>query len=164
MAAVKSMDDLFLHTLKDIYYAEKLILRSLPKMIKQAQTPELKQAFEKHKDETEGQIERLEQIFEECEAPARGVRCEAMDGIIAEAKDIMEEVDEPDLRDAGMLAAAQTVEHYEIARYGTLIAWAQQLGMKNAVKLLQQTLEEEKKTDKLLSELAMKRVNQSAAE
>ncbi len=164
MAAVKSLDDLFLHTLKDIYYAEKLILRSLPKMIKQAQTPELKQAFEKHKDETEGQIERLELVFEECEAPARAVRCEAMDGIIAEAKDMMEEVEEPELRDAGMLAAAQTVEHYEIARYGTLIAWAQQLGMKNSVKLLQQTLDEEKKTDKLLSELAMKRVNQSAAE
>lgn len=163
MAGVKSMEDLFLHTLKDIYYAEKLIFRSLPKMMKQATTPELKQAFEKHRQETEGQIERLEQIFEDCDTAARGVRCEAMDGIIAEAKDIMEEVDDEQVRDAGMLAAAQTVEHYEISRYGTMIAWAQQLGMKDAVKLLQQTLDEEKKTDKLLSELALKQVNQGAA-
>jgi ferritin-like metal-binding protein YciE len=162
MAAVKSMQDLFLHTLKDIYYAEKLIYRSLPKMMKQASSPELKQAFEKHRQETEGQIERLEQIFEDCEVAARGVRCEAMDGIIAEAKDIMEEVEDDQVRDAGMLAAAQTVEHYEISRYGTMIAWAQQLGMDNAVKLLQQTLDEEKKTDKLLSELALKQVNQEA--
>jgi ferritin-like metal-binding protein YciE len=162
MAAVKTMEDLFLHTLKDIYYAEKLIYRSLPKMMKQASSPELKQAFEKHRQETEGQIERLEQIFEECEVAARGVRCEAMDGIIAEAKDIMEEVEDDQVRDAGMLAAAQTVEHYEISRYGTMIAWANQLGMKNAVKLLQQTLDEEKKTDKLLSDLALKQVNQEA--
>jgi ferritin-like metal-binding protein YciE len=162
MAAVKTMEDLFLHTLKDIYYAEKLIYRSLPKMMKQASSPELKQAFEKHRQETEGQIERLEQIFEDCEVAARGVRCEAMDGIIAEAKDIMEEVEDDQVRDAGMLAAAQTVEHYEISRYGTMIAWANQLGMKNAVKLLQQTLDEEKKTDKLLSDLALKQVNQEA--
>jgi ferritin-like metal-binding protein YciE len=162
MAAVKTMEDLFVHTLKDIYYAEKLIYRSLPKMMKQASSPELKQAFEKHRQETEGQIERLEQIFEECEVAARGVRCEAMDGIIAEAKDIMEEVEDDQVRDAGMLAAAQTVEHYEISRYGTMIAWANQLGMKNAVKLLQQTLDEEKKTDKLLSDLALKQVNQEA--
>ena len=162
MAAVKTMEDLFLHTLKDIYYAEKLIYRSLPKMMKQASSPELKQAFEKHRQETEGQIERLEQIFEDCEVAARGVRCEAMDGIIAEAKDIMEEVEDDQVRDAGMLAAAQTVEHYEISRYGTMISWANQLGMKNAAKLLQQTLDEEKKTDKLLSELALKQVNQEA--
>ncbi len=164
MAAVKTMDDLFLYMLKDVYYAEKLILRSMPKMIKQTQTPELKQAFEKHREETEGQVERLEKVFEECEAPARAVRCEAMDGIIAEAKEMMEEVEDGHVRDAAILAAAQSVEHYEISRYGTLIAWAQQLGMKNAVKLLQQTLEEEKKTDKLLSELALRSVNQSAAE
>ena len=163
MAAVKSMEDLFLHTLKDIYYAEKLIYRSMPKMMKQATSPELKQAFEKHREETEGQIERLEQIFEECESAARGVRCEAMDGIIAEAKDIMEEVEDDQVRDAGILAAAQTVEHYEISRYGTMIAWAEQLGMKNAVKLLKQTLDEEKKTDKLLSQLAESTVNQKAA-
>ncbi len=162
MAAVKTMQDLFVHTLKDIYYAEKLIYRSLPKMMKQASSPELKQAFEKHRQETEGQIERLEQIFEECEVAARGVRCEAMDGIIAEAKETMDEIEDDQVRDAGMLAAAQTVEHYEISRYGTMIAWANQLGMKNAVKLLQQTLDEEKKTDKLLSDLALKQVNQEA--
>ena len=164
MAAVKSMNDLFLHTLKDIYYAEKLILRSMPKMIKQTTSRELKQAFEKHREETEAQIERLEQIFEDCETAARGIRCEAMDGIIAEAKDIMDEIDDPETRDAGILAAAQTVEHYEISRYGTMIAWAEQLGMKNAVALLQQTLEEEKKTDKLLSELALNKINQQAAQ
>ncbi|MDB5642222.1 MAG: yciF [Hyphomicrobiales bacterium] len=162
MAAVKTMQDLFVHTLKDIYYAEKLIYRSLPKMIKQASSPELKQAFEKHREETEGQIERLEQVFEECEIAARGVRCEAMDGIIAEAKDVMDEVEDDQVRDAGMLAAAQTIEHYEMSRYGTLIAWAKQLGMKNSIKLLQQTLDEEKKTDKLLSELAINTVNQNA--
>jgi ferritin-like metal-binding protein YciE len=160
MAAVKSMNDLFIHTLKDIYYAEKLIYRSLPKMAKQAASADLKQAFEKHREETEGQIERLEQIFELCDVAARGVRCEAMDGIIAEAKDIMEEVEDAEVRDAGMLAAAQTVE---ISRYGTMVAWATQLGMKDAAKLLQQTLDEEKKTDKLLSELAVKSVNQTAA-
>ncbi|MBX9738430.1 MAG: ferritin-like domain-containing protein [Beijerinckiaceae bacterium] len=161
--AVKTMNDLFVHTLKDIYYAEKLIYRSLPKMIREASSPELKQAFEKHREETEGQIERLEQVFELCDVAARGVRCDAMDGIIAEAKDIMEEVEDDEVRDAGMLAAAQTVEHYEISRYGTMIAWAQQLGMKDAVKLLQQTLDEEKKTDKLLSELAVANVNKTAA-
>ncbi|MDB5649309.1 MAG: yciF [Hyphomicrobiales bacterium] len=163
MAAVKTMNDLFMHTLKDIYYAEKLIYRSLPKMAKQAASSELKQAFEKHREETEGQIERLEQIFEQCNVAARGVRCEAMDGIIAEAKDIMDEVEDDEVRDAGMLAAAQTVEHYEISRYGTMIAWANQLGMKDAARLLQQTLDEEKKTDKLLSDMAMKSVNQTAA-
>src|SRR6478672_3692484 len=110
-------------------------------MKKAAQSEDLAQAFEKHREETEGQVERLEQVFEECEAAARGVRCEAMDGIIAEAKDIMEEVEDDQVRDAGILAAAQTVEHYEISRYGTMIAWAKQLGMKNAVKLLQQNLD-----------------------
>ena len=160
--AVKTMNDLFMHTLKDIYYAEKLIYRSLPKMMKQATSPELKAAFEKHREETEGQIERLEQIFEMCEVAARGIRCDAMDGIIADAKDSMEEVEDDEVRDAGMLAAAQTVEHYEISRYGTMVAWANQLGMKDAAKLLQQTLDEEKKTDKLLSELALSNVNQTA--
>ena len=160
--AVKTMNDLFMHTLKDIYYAEKLIYRSLPKMMKQATSQELKAAFEKHREETEGQIERLEQIFEMCEVAARGIRCDAMDGIIAEAKDIMEEVEDDEVRDAGMLAAAQTVEHYEISRYGTMVAWANQLGMKDAAKLHQQTLDEEKKTDKLLSELALSHVNQTA--
>jgi ferritin-like metal-binding protein YciE len=164
MAAMKSMEDLFLHTLKDIYHAEKLVLRVMPKMMKQASSPELKQAFEKHHTETEKQIERLDQVFEECNSAARGVRCEAMDGILAEAKDMMEEVEDPEVRDAGLVAAAQSIEHYEISRYGTLAAWAQQLGMKNAPKLLQQTLEEEKKADRFLSELALKKINQKAAQ
>jgi ferritin-like metal-binding protein YciE len=164
MAAMKSMEDLFLHTLKDIYYAEKLVLRIMPKMMKQASSPELKQAFEKHHTETEKQIERLDQVFEECNSAARGIRCEAMDGILAEAKDMMEEVEDAEVRDAGLVAAAQSIEHYEISRYGTLAAWAQQLGMKNAPKLLQQTLEEEKKADRQLSELALKKINQKAAQ
>lgn len=164
MAAMKSMEDLFLHTLKDIYYAEKLVLRIMPKMMKQASSPELKQAFEKHHTETEKQIERLDQVFEECNSAARGIRCEAMDGILAEAKDMMEEVEDAEVRDAGLVAAAQSIEHYEISRYGTLAAWAQQLGMKNAPKLLQQTLEEEKKADRQLSELALQKINQKAAQ
>lgn len=164
MAAMKSMEDLFLHTLKDIYYAEKLVLRIMPKMMKQASSLELKQAFEKHHTETEKQIERLDQVFEECNSAARGIRCEAMDGILAEAKDMMEEVEDAEVRDAGLVAAAQSIEHYEISRYGTLAAWAQQLGMKSAPKLLQQTLEEEKKADRQLSELALKKINQKAAQ
>jgi ferritin-like metal-binding protein YciE len=159
---VKSMEDLFIHTLKDIYYAEKQILKNLPKMAKQAKSPELKQAFEKHREETEGQIERLEKVFETCEVAARGVRCEAMDGILAEAKDVMEEVEDESVREAGMLAAAQTVEHYEISRYGTLIAWAQRLGMKEAQSLLQQNLDEEKRTDQLLTKIAEQSINQKA--
>ena len=160
--AVKSMNDLFLHTLKDIYYAEKQILKALPKMAKQAKTQELKQAFEKHREETEGQVERLEKVFELCEAPPRSVRCEAMDGIIAEAKEVMDEIEDERVREAGMLAAAQTVEHYEISRYGTLISWARQLGMSEAQKLLQQTLDEEKKTDQVLTKLAEQSVNKQA--
>jgi ferritin-like metal-binding protein YciE len=156
------MNDLFLHTLKDIYYAEKQILRSMPKMMKEATTQEFKQALEKHREETEGQIDRLELVFELCDMAPRGVRCEAIDGIIAEAKDVMDEVEDDLVRDAGMLAAAQTVEHYEIARYGTLIAWAQQMGMKDAQKLLQQNLEEEKRTDQLLTKIAEQSLNKQA--
>lgn len=161
--AVKSMNDLFLHTLKDIFYAEKQILKNLPKMAKQAKTPELKQAFEKHREETERHVERLEQVFEQCDVAARAVRCEAMDGILEEAKEVMQEIEDDTVRDAGMLAAAQTVEHYEIARYGTLIAWARKLNLREAEKLLQQTLEEEKKTDQLLSQIAERSINRQAA-
>jgi ferritin-like metal-binding protein YciE len=148
---VKSMNDLFLHTLKDIYYAEKQIYKNLPKMAKSAESPDLKRAFEKHREETEHHIERLETIFDQCGVAPRAIRCDAMDGILAEAKDVMEEIKDGQVHDAGMLAAAQTVEHYEIARYGTLIAWANQLGMKEASKLLGETLDEEKKTDQLLT-------------
>ncbi|VTZ24925.1 Protein YciF [Methylocella tundrae] len=161
--AVKSMNDLFLHTLKDIYYAEKQIYKSLPKMAKGAAAPELKKAFEKHREETEQQIERIEKIFESCGVAARSVRCEAMDGILAEAKETMEEIDDSSVCDAGIVASAQTVEHYEIARYGALIAWANQLGMKEASRLLSETLAEEKKTDELLTQLARQSINQAAA-
>ena len=163
MAAVRTLNDLFLHTLKDIYYSERQIMRALPKMMKKAAHPELKQALEMHRSETEGQIERLQKIFEMLEKPARGVKCEAMDGILSEAESLMEEVEDPEVGDAGMIANAQAVEHYEITRYGTLIAWAEELGMPDAAELLQQTLDEEKATDKKLTALAEKRVNKDAA-
>lgn len=161
--AVKSMNDLFLHTLKDIYYAEKQIYKNLPKMAKNAHSPELKKALEKHREETEHQIERLQTIFEACGASARAIRCEAMEGILEEAKEIMDEVQDPEVSDEGMIASAQTVEHYEIARYGTLIAWADRLGMKEASKLLHETLDEEKNADRRLTEIAEQNIHQKAA-
>ncbi len=157
------LEDLFTETLKDIYFAEKQILRALPKMAKEATSPELKQAFEKHRDETEGQVERLNEIFESMGRPARGKTCEAIIGIIDEAKEMMDEFKGEDALDAGLAASAQTVEHYEIARYGTLKSWARQLGMEDAAKLLDETLQEEIKTDKLLTDLAMKTINRKAA-
>lgn len=160
---VKTMNDLFIHTLKDIYYAEKQIYRQLPKMAKAVTSPELKKGFETHREETQHQIERLEQVFELCEVAARGVKCEAIEGILEEAKEVMDEIQDDKVRDAGILAAAQAVEHYEISRYGTLIAWAKQLGMNDAAKLLQETLDEEKKTDKLLTQVAESAVNKQAA-
>jgi ferritin-like metal-binding protein YciE len=163
MATEKKLDDLFLETLKDIYYAEKQILRALPKMAKNAQSPELKQAFEAHKQETEGHVERLQQIFEMLDKPARGKTCDAILGIIEEGKEIMEDFAGSQALDAGLVGAAQAVEHYEIARYGTLKAWAGQLGMKDAVALLDATLQEEMKTDKLLSGLARQPINAKAA-
>lgn len=162
--ALRSMDDLFLHTLKDIYYAERQILRALPRMTKKATLPELKKAFETHRNETEGQIERLQKVFESIDAAARGIKCEAIEGIIAEAEHLAEEIEDKEVLDAGLVASAQAVEHYEITRYGTLVAWAEQLGLKDAVQLLKETLEEERKTDKLLSDMAKARVNKQAAE
>jgi len=159
----KDLNDLFLDTLKDIYFAEKQILRVLPKMAKAASSDKLRAAFEKHHGETEGQVERLEQVFEMIEKPARGKTCEAIQGILDEGKEIMDEYKGSDALDAGMLAAAQAVEHYEISRYGTLKQWAQQLGMKDAVRLLDQTLQEEKKTDETLTSLAEASVNVAAA-
>ena len=157
------LEDLFTETLKDIYFAEKQILRALPKMAKEAMSPELKEAFETHRGETENQVERLNQIFDAMGRPARGKTCEAIIGIIDEAKEFMDEFKGEDALDAGLAASAQTVEHYEIARYGTLKAWARQLGMEDAAKLLDQTLQEEIKTDKLLTDLAMRDVNRKAA-
>jgi len=159
----KKLNDLFLDTLKDIYFAEKQILKALPKMAKAARSDKLRAAFEKHHDETEGQIERLEQVFELLDKPARGKTCEAIQGILDEGKEIMDEYKGTEALDAGLVSAAQAVEHYEIARYGTLKQWAQQLGMKDAVRLLDQTLQEEKKTDEALTSLAEGVVNLAAA-
>src|SRR5689334_24992755 len=159
----KDLNELFLDTLKDIYYAEKQILKALPKMAKAAQSEKLARAFEKHQDETEGQIERLDQIFELLGKPARGKKCDAIEGILDEGKEIMSEYKGTPALDAGLLAAAQAVEHYEISRYGTLKTWAGKLGHKDAVKLLDETLAEEKKTDDALSKLAVSAVNAEAA-
>ncbi len=161
--AEKTLNDLFIDTLKDIYFAEKQIVRALPKMAKAAQSDKLRAAFEKHQQETEGQIERLEQIFEICGKPARGKTCEAIQGIIEEGKEIMDDYEETPALDAGLLAAAQAVEHYEISRYGTLKSWAAKLGMRDAVQLIDKTLAEEKKTDELLTKIAETAVNAKAA-
>jgi ferritin-like metal-binding protein YciE len=159
----KNLNALFLDTLKDIYYAEKHIYKSLPKMAKAATSDDLRDAFEKHHDETEGHIERLEQIFELLGEPARGKKCDSIEGILDEGKEIMNDYKGAPALDAGLLAAAQAVEHYEISRYGTLKSWADKLGMKDAITLLDQTLAEEKKTDETLSKIAISAVNAEAA-
>ena len=159
----KNLNDLFLDTLKDIYYAEKQILKALPKMAKAAHSDQLRAAFEKHHDETEGQVERLEQIFELIDKPARGKTCYGIQGILEEGKEVMDDFKGSEALDAGMVAAAQAVEHYEIARYGAMKEWANQLGMKDAVRLLDETLQEEKKTDEALTSLAEASVNLAAA-
>lgn len=161
--ADKDLNALFLDTLKDIYYAEKQIYKSLPKMAKAANSDQLRAAFEKHHDETEGQIERLEKVFDLIDKPARGKKCDAIEGILDEGKEVMDEYADTSALDAGLLAAAQAVEHYEISRYGTLKSWAQKLGLTDAVKLLDQTLAEEKKTDETLSKIAVSAVNAEAA-
>jgi ferritin-like metal-binding protein YciE len=160
---IKTMDDLFVHTLRDIYYAEKQITKALPKMIEKAGSPELKRAFQTHLTETEGQIKRLEEVFRLHGHEPKGVTCEAIDGIIAEAESVMGNVADRDVLDAAMIAAAQAVEHYEITRYGTLAEWAQQLGRSDCAKLLHQNLEEERRTDEKLTQLAETRVNRKAA-
>jgi ferritin-like metal-binding protein YciE len=160
--AQKMLEDLFYDTLKDIYYAERQILKALPKMARSATDPKLKQAFEKHKEETQGQIERLQQVFELIGKRAQGKTCEAIQGIIAEGEEIMEEFKGAPALDAGLISSAQAVEHYEITRYGTLRTWANQLGYKDAVKLLEMTLEEESRTDGDLSKLAETAVNAAA--
>ncbi|MDX2263365.1 MAG: ferritin-like domain-containing protein [Hyphomicrobiales bacterium] len=157
--AIASMQDLFLHTLKDVYYAEKAIAKALPKMMKKAQSEELATALEMHREETLGQIEQLEQIFEMLGKPARGVKCEAMDGILAEAQDHLAEIEDPHVRDAAIIASAQAVEHYEICRYGSLIAWANALGHDEMVGALQTILDQEKAADMKLSDLAEGVVN-----
>ena len=158
----KQLAELFHDTLKDIYYAEKKILTALPKMEKAAQSEELQAAFERHEGETKDQVERLEQIFELIKHPAKGKTCDAINGMIDESQQVMKEFKGSSALDAGLIASAQAVEHYEISRYGTLKAWAEQLGLQEAVSLLDETLEEEKKTDEALTELAKAAVNQEA--
>jgi ferritin-like metal-binding protein YciE len=161
---IKTMDDLFVHTLRDIYYAEKQILKNLPKMIDKATSPELRKGFEKHMAETEGHVARVEKVFEMHGVEAKAVNCPAIDGILKEADEIAGEVDDKQVLDAALVAAAQAVEHYEITRYGTLIAWAHQLGRDDCAAVLQKNLDEEKATDRKLTDLAEKRVNLQAAE
>jgi ferritin-like metal-binding protein YciE len=162
MASEKHLQELFHDTLKDIYFAEKKILSALPKMAKAAQSENLKAAFEKHETETEEHVVRLEKVFEEIDESPRGKTCDAIMGIIEEGQEIMKEFKGAPALDAGLLAAAQAVEHYEIARYGTLKTWAAELGLNQAVKLLEQTLSEEKKTDETLTQIAQSDVNQHA--
>jgi len=152
--SVETLEDLFLHELKDIYDAEKRLVKALPKMAKAASSAELKEAFEEHLAQTEQQVTRLERIFADLDKPARGKKCLGMEGLIEEGASLMKEDAEEPVMDAGLIAAAQKVEHYEIASYGTLATYAKILGLNNAVRLLKETLAEEKETDEKLTELA----------
>ena len=159
---LNSMDDLFLHEIKDLYSAEKQLIKALPKMAKAAQNDELTAAFEKHRAETERQVERLEQVFALIDKKAQGKTCDAIVGITEEGAEIMKDYKGSPALDAGLIAAAQAVEHYEISRYGTLRTWAEELGLDDAVSLLQETLDEEKATDEALTKIAESVVNQEA--
>lgn len=160
---IKTLDDLFVHMLQDIYYAENQIVKNLPTMIEKASNPDLKAAFQMHLKETQGQVKRLEQVFEMHGQPVKAVDCAAMDGILSEAKEIMGDCSDDSVLDAAMLSAAQAIEHYEMTRYGTLIAFAKELGRNDCASVLQATLEEEKAADKKLSTIAEGRVNKMAA-
>lgn len=162
MAKEKTLEDLFHDTLKDIYYAEKKILKTLPKMARAASSPDLKAAFQKHKDETEGHVERLEQVFELMGKRAQGKTCDAIEGIVSEGEEIIETFKGTPAIDAGLISSAQAVEHYEITRYGTLKRWAEVLGMDDAAKLLDETLGEESMTDEVLTGLADSSANEMA--
>ena len=161
---IKTMDDLFVHQLRDVYYAENQIAKALPTMVDKATSPQLRQAFTTHLAETQNQIKRLEQVFRQHGVEISGVTCPAIDGIIKEANEVAGDVDDKQVLDAALVAAAQAVEHYEIARYGTLIAWARQLGREDCAKILQQNLDEEKATDSKLTRLAEGGINLQAAE
>jgi ferritin-like metal-binding protein YciE len=163
MPATKSLEDLFVNLLKDIYYAEKQIVKALPKMVKATDSSELAKAFESHLEETRGHVERLEQVFESLDTKARGKHCDGIAGIIEEGKAIMEEDFDDATMDACLIAAGQRAEHYEIGAYGTVIAWAEAMGHREAVSLLQQNLDEEKAADKKLSSLAEGGINRQAA-
>jgi len=160
---IKNMDDLFVHTLRDIYYAEKQIVQALPDMISKARDPQLRQGFEAHLRETENHVKRLEKVFQMHGVEPRGVDCPAIDGILDEANDVAGEVEDKPVLDAALIAAAQAVEHYEITRYGTLIAWAKELGRNDCAALLQQNLDEEKAADKKLTAMAESKLNRRAA-
>jgi ferritin-like metal-binding protein YciE len=160
--AAHSLSDLYVEELRDLYNAEKQILKALPKMIKAASHDELKEALESHRKQTEGHVTRLEQIFEDLGKNAKGKTCHGMEGVLAEGAELLEEKPEPQVLDAGIISAAQRVEHYEMAGYGSVRTWAEQLGHENHASLLQQTLEEEKEADEKLTELAMQSVNQDA--
>jgi len=159
----RKLKDLFLHTLNDVLYAERQILKALPKMERKATDPKLKAALSSHKDETEDHVARLEEVFELLDKPARGAKCDAMVGLVEEAESLMAEIDDKETMDAALISLAQAVEHYEIARYGTLVAWAKQLGHTKAAKLLKETLDQEYSADKALSKLAETRLNTEAA-
>jgi len=159
---IKTMNDLFVHTLQDIYYAENQITKALPKMADQATNPMLRQGFEKHLQETETHIRNLEEVFQLLGMEPKGVNCPAIDGIIKESNEIVSEVDDKNVLDAALIAAAQAVEHYEITRYGTLITWAQELGHADCVAALKRNLADEKATDLKLTELAESRINSAA--
>jgi ferritin-like metal-binding protein YciE len=160
--AVKSVNDLLLDELRDIYHAEKQLVKALPKMAKKAKSDQLRQAFEHHLEETKGQVERLDQVFQQLDARSSGQRCEAMEGLIEEAKEMMDDVTTPEVLDAAMITAAQKVEHYEIASYGSVCALAEALGHKDAARLLEETLNEEKAADQKLNQIALSGVNQAA--
>jgi len=156
---IKTMNDLFMHGLQDLYYAENKIAKSLPDMIEKATNPQLRAGFEKHLKETEGQVQRLQRLFELLDADPKGEKCPAIDGILKEGSELMGEVDDEDVMNVGLIAAAQAVEHYEITRYGALIAWASELGRRDCIPLLRASLAEEKATDEKLTALAERRVN-----
>jgi ferritin-like metal-binding protein YciE len=160
--AVKSVNDLELEELRDIYHAEKQLVKALPKMAKKAKSDKLRQAFEHHLDQTKGHVDRLEQVFEKLDTRPRAKRCEAMEGLIEEAEELMEEIGTPEVLDAALIAAAQKVEHYEIASYGTLHALAEELGQNEVANLLKQTLNEEKEADQKLNQIALSDVNKTA--
>ena len=163
MAKTNSLQDLFVHLLKDMYYAEKQILKALPKMAKEAESAELRDALTHHLQETKGQVERLEKVFALCDLKPVGKTCPAIKGILEEGQEDMKDAADADVLDAGMIADAQAVEHYEIARYGTMIAWANQLGIREAVPLLQETLDQEYSADRTLTQLAEGSLNRQAA-
>jgi ferritin-like metal-binding protein YciE len=160
---IENLSDLFLHTLKDIYFAENQIVKVLPKMVKASDSKELARAFESHLEETKEQISRLEQVFKLLGKKAEGEKCPAIEGILKEGDELMKEIKDPDTRDAAMIAAAQAVEHYEITRYGTLVSWGELLGLPDAVKLLSVTLKEEHGADAKLNKLAENKLNKQAA-